>query len=132
MFVSPGIGCPASRALFDAVARLPHGPRPTPPRAPPPAAPLLSEAREALALWRGVEAASGCGGLLELCGTLDVAPGGGDAPAAVALLQMGEACQASGIKCATLAAGDVLLQVGDAVALYATQPTMQCGVSFRW
>jgi hypothetical protein len=51
-----------------------------------------SEATEALALWRGVEAASGARDLLQLCGSLDVAAGGGG-PGADALQAMQEASQ---------------------------------------
>ena len=53
-----------------------------------------SEATEAFALWRGVEAASGARSLLHLCGSIDIAPAGSGA-AAAALGAMQEAGRVS-------------------------------------
>ncbi|KAL4856090.1 PIH1 domain-containing protein 1 [Chlorella vulgaris] len=73
---------------------------------PAPTAHLVNEATEALALWRGIEAACGARDLLQMCGTLDIAPPG-SGPAAAALGAMQEASRAADLRYAMLAASEV-------------------------
>lgn len=56
-----------------------------------PAPHLRSSATEAMALWRGVEAASGARHLLSLCGSIDIAPTRGSSAASEALGRMEDA-----------------------------------------
>ncbi|KAI3434829.1 hypothetical protein D9Q98_002884 [Chlorella vulgaris] len=73
---------------------------------PAPTAHLVNEATEALALWRGIEAACGARDLLQMCGTLDIAPPG-SGPAAAALGAMQEASRAADLRYAMQAASEV-------------------------
>ena len=81
-------------------ARPPPSPRATrshrqPTRASPPCLPN-SEATESLALWRGVEAAADARGLLQLCGSVDIAPVRGSSAASEALGALQDASQVLG------------------------------------
>lgn len=63
-----------------------------------------SEATESLALWRGVEAASGARDLLHLCGSIDMDPTRGSSAGSEALGRMQDASKVGGMAAACLLA----------------------------